>query len=254
MLKPSQNNLNYRVIGNGRPVVFLHGFLESMTMWEHLSFSNNIQQILIDLPGHGASDCNPEELSMASVAKDVKIILDDLDLQEYQIVGHSMGGYVGLELKKIDARCKKLILLHSNFWQDSLQKKNDRLRVSKVVRKNKKIFIYEAIPNLFLNPQKNDKEIKSLIDEAIQIDAEVIAKYSIAMSERNDNTLFIQENKEDVLIVQGAEDAIVSCQKMKVSISIVGMKMIEINDCGHMGHIEKPEEINRILKRHLVKN
>ncbi len=246
------NKLNHRVFGNGYPVVFLHGFLESSSMWSYLSVGKGIQQILIDLPGHGKSELKSENISMVSVANDVLNLLNELKLKEYHLVGHSMGGYVGLELKKVDARCNKLILLHSNFWQDSSEKKIDRLRVAKIVRKNKKLFIYEAIPNLFLHPQKNDSEVRNLIEEAIQIDAEVIAKYSIAMSDRNDNTLFIQENKEDVLIVQGAEDAIVSCQKMKDLTSVIGVQIVEIDNCGHMGHIEKSKKINSILKKNLA--
>lgn len=241
------------MVGNGRPVVFLHGFLESITMWEHLSLSENIQQILIDLPGHGASELQSEELSMASVAKDVKIILDDLNLQEYQIVGHSMGGYVGLELKKIDVRCQKLVLLNSNFWEDTQQKKEDRMRVAKIVQKNKKLFIYEAIPNLFINPMEHNNKITALLGEASLIDAQTIASFSITMSKRQNNLDFVVQNAKDILIIQGKEDAIVSCTKMRELTDSTGIEVIEIDDCGHMGHIEKSEEVNNILKKYLAK-
>ena len=111
--------LNYRVVGNGYPVVFLHGFLESISMWEYLSLSQNNQKILIDLPGHGTSDFTKTTLfSMQSVAKEVKRVIDELNIQEYHLVGHSMGGYIGIELMKIDVRCDKLILLNSNFSED----------------------------------------------------------------------------------------------------------------------------------------
>ena len=50
------SRLNYSIFGNGYPVVFLHGFLESNSMWDYLSLENlNVQCVLIELPGHGKS-------------------------------------------------------------------------------------------------------------------------------------------------------------------------------------------------------
>ena len=50
-----KHKLNYRVSGNGYPVVFFHGFLESLSMWEQLNFKDSFRCIEIDFPGHGMS-------------------------------------------------------------------------------------------------------------------------------------------------------------------------------------------------------
>ena len=55
------------MFGNGYPVVFLHGFLESMTMWEDLKFEGIWQQVFIDLPGHGGSESMQGSVSMQSM-------------------------------------------------------------------------------------------------------------------------------------------------------------------------------------------
>tara|TARA_R110002072_G_scaffold266303_1_gene425174 strand:+ start:19812 stop:20573 length:762 start_codon:yes stop_codon:yes gene_type:complete len=236
--------LNYRVVGNGYPVVFLHGFLESISMWEYLSLSQNNQKILIDLPGHGTSDFTKTTLfSMQSVAKEVKRVIDELNIQEYHLVGHSMGGYIGIELIKIDVRCDKLILLNSNFWEDNEQKKIDRLRISNVVKTNKKLFIYEAIPNLFLDPRANNTEITALIEEAVAINSETIALFSIAMSKRKNNTNFVLKNANRILIIQGKEDPIISSEKMRKSLEECSLKIDLLDNCGHMGHIEKSYDV-----------
>ena len=53
MHRMQQELLNYRVFGNGHPVVFLHGFMESISMWDFIESSNfPFQCIVIDLPGH----------------------------------------------------------------------------------------------------------------------------------------------------------------------------------------------------------
>ena len=79
MGKKGRNKLNYRVSGNGHPVVFLHGFLESNTMWDYLNFKTKFKKICFDLPGHGNSPLDMEQpLTIRSMAKDVKIELDEI--------------------------------------------------------------------------------------------------------------------------------------------------------------------------------
>lgn len=93
MLKKKIHILNYRASGQGRPVVFLHGFLESISMWNFLKPFETIQSVLVDLPGHGGSELNEDlELSMTSIAESVVQLLGDLGIVSYDIIGHSMGG------------------------------------------------------------------------------------------------------------------------------------------------------------------
>lgn len=253
MLKKQYNKLNYRVSGNGHPVVFLHGFLESETMWRYLDFKGHFMMICFDLAGHGKSPLNlNQSLSMSSMANDVKVQLDMLDLGPYSIVGHSMGGYVGTELMKVDQRCSKLVLLNSNFWEDSEEKRKDRKRVAKVVHKNKDLFLYEAIPNLFAHPEKFNTEVKKLIYEARKIPSEFIARVSLAMSKRRDNTKLVRERQKEILIIQGNEDAIVPKDKMKYR-NTMKLEYVELEKCAHMAHIERSVETVRLIEDFIKK-
>ncbi len=242
--------LNYRVVGEGHPVVFLHGFLESVSMWKYLDLSG-FKQVLIDLPGHGGSKHCKDEISMAEAAELVKEVLDSLDIKEYDLVGHSMGGYVGLELVQMDERCQKLVLLNSNFWADDRNKQRDRNRVARIVAANKMIFLYEAIPNLFLDPESYDKEIKVMIEEAESIDSVVVANASISMSKRKDLSDVVRKEHKRILVIQGDQDAVVSTAKMRQSKEDLGFHYLEIPSCGHMAHIEKPETVEEALRNFL---
>ena len=67
-------------------------------MWDYLNGFNDFQSIYIDLPGHGASELDDSlELSMASIANSVQQLIQEMGLDSYDVVGHSMGGYVALE-------------------------------------------------------------------------------------------------------------------------------------------------------------
>jgi pimeloyl-ACP methyl ester carboxylesterase len=251
MGKKGHNKLNYRVSGNGHPVVFLHGFLESNTMWDYLNFKIKFKKIRFDLPGHGNSPLDLEQpLSISSMARDVKIQLDEMGLESYYVVGHSMGGYVALELMKMDQHCTKLVLLNSSFWEDSEEKRKERIRVADIVIKNKDLFLYESIPNLFAQPEKFNADVKQLINESRKISSEVIASVSLAMSTRKDNTALIVERKEQILIIQGNEDPVVPRDKMKCK-NTMNLHYIELKKCAHMAHIESPQETVRALENFL---
>jgi len=233
--------LNYRVIGNGHPVLFLHGFLESMSMWDYLPLNElNFQAIQIDLPGHGASAClTNEPPSMQEMAKEVLKVVAELNLEHFSIVGHSMGGYVALEVQAISSNCEKVVLLNSNFWSDAPEKRNDRRRVAQIVQNSKNLFLSEAIPNLFTDPVKCEKAIEDLLIEAKRISSNGIAYASIAMANRFDFSKEIREGKMNISVIQGEIDRIVPMEKMNMEIC-ADVPYYKLPQTGHMSHIENP--------------
>jgi pimeloyl-ACP methyl ester carboxylesterase len=92
--------------GKGKAVVLLHGFLGSHKIWEQTinNLSTSYRVIAIDLPGHGNTECLGYAHSMDLMAKCVKSVLDSLRLKKYIIIGHSMGGYVGLAFADLDRK------------------------------------------------------------------------------------------------------------------------------------------------------
>lgn len=221
--------------------------MESTSMWNYLLLSDAIQQIRIDLPGHGKSE-KIVSYNIADMAEAVLEVINYLGLEAYSLVGHSMGGYVSLELMDKDTRVNKVVMLNSNFWEDPPEKIKDRHRVAKIVFKAKDIFIYEAIPNLFMNPEAKDAQVKSLIEEARQMTSEAIAETSLAMAKRKDHSELIMANPDDFLIIQGAEDTIVPKQTMLEKINNMDPHYLELPGCGHMGHIEATDTVLQAIE------
>ncbi|MCJ8289845.1 MAG: alpha/beta hydrolase [Crocinitomicaceae bacterium] len=234
------------------PLVLLHGFLESSSMWEHVELPEGYPAVLIDLPGHGKSN-HPELIcdSIAEMANMVIDVVDELQLTQFHVIGHSMGGYIGLEIKKNDLRAEKIMLLNSNFWSDSPQKVKDRIRVAEIVQTNQSHFIYEVIPNLFLNPQDFDREVKTIISEALEMSPDAIGKASIAMSKRKDYSSFVREQSADFTCIQGIEDSIVPVKQMRESLEGSQVNYIEIEEVGHVAHFEASEKLNALIDNFL---
>lgn len=242
--------LHFTVEGEGKTLVFLHGFLESSSMWSFLDLKCiRTQNIFIDLPGHGKSSLtdNSEGPSMDFIANEVIKVLNFLKIKSYSIIGHSMGGYVGLLLKEMDSRCEKVVLLNSNFWEDSEQKKKDRVRVAEIAFKAKKLFIQEAIPNLFGYPEKHSIEIDSLVDEALKMAPESIAYSALAMRERKDFTSKVHNNPTNYFVIHGKLDKLVEIDFLESQLKS-SKNLFVLEKAGHMAHIEQSEEVLMILK------
>lgn len=242
--------LHHRIQGKGTTCVFLHGFLESMSMWDYLPISElNTKNIFIDLPGHGVSALDDKQKpSIEFMANEVEKILIRHNVEKFHVVGHSMGGYVALMLKAKMPNCEKVILLNSNYWADSKTKQKDRDRISKIAYKAKDYFLLEAIPNLFSDRKKYSKEIQQLIEEAKGISSESIAYASLAMKNRKDQTALL--NQEDFIILHGILDNLVQIGQYNLNL-IGGSHFYEIPEAGHMSHIENSVKVINTLKKYL---
>jgi pimeloyl-ACP methyl ester carboxylesterase len=243
-----QNLLNYRVFGNGHPVVFLHGFLEDVSMWEFLTSQQiPFQAICIDLPGHGLSQLTDDSPSLEYMAGEVLKVVDYLKLSEFHIVGHSMGGYVALLIKENRIDCRKIVLLNSNFWEDSPEKKLDRIRVADIVFQAKELFLNVAIPGLFYRYSPDELAVKALRKIANQCQPEAIAYAALAMRERKHQLQTLLNFPSDFLILQGEDDPLITKEKMDEELKGLAIKIVEIKNAGHMAHTENPSDTALLL-------
>ena len=242
--------LSFTEEGEGIPVVLLHGFLESSSMWDFLSLRDSKLRIIrIDLPGHGKSihfsNMNPTIDYFASCVIEV---IDFLNVHKFHVLGHSMGGYVALNIAKHHPqRIFTCGLLNSNFWSDSAEKKNDRTRVVDIVRKNKNIFINEAIPRLFHNHLNFQHVIASLICDAKMMTSEAIAFASLAMRDREDNTELVNNGGLfNIYFIQGDQDKTIPLELMNLRL-LNKESLTVISNSGHMSHIEQSNEVSKLL-------
>lgn len=232
--------------GNGKmPLVLLHGFLESSTMWDYLNLESDFKVLRVDLPGHGKSELDSSE-TMRSMAEAVKEVIDHNNYPSYQVIGHSMGGYVAIELSLIDDRCQDVTLLNSNIWSDPPEKQRDRERVAELVKSKKEMFIREAIPNLFDNPQKNSTAVDDLITEALEITPEAVGASSIAMSKRKDYSDQVSNGQMQLNVIQGRNDKIANIELMKEIMKNQQDRFFVV-ESGHMAHIVATKSVREII-------
>ena len=89
----SDKYLFARQLGSGKPVIILHGLLGSSDNWITVArdLAESYTVFSLDLRNHGRS-FHSEQIDYPTMANDVKAFIDQQDLENVSIIGHSMGG------------------------------------------------------------------------------------------------------------------------------------------------------------------
>ena len=107
--------LYYEVVGEGYPIICLHGNGEDHHIFDDLTkkLIKKYQVILVDSRCHGNSE-NSKSISYKEMMDDVIELADDLRLEAYDVIGFSDGGILSLMLALNDQRVKHIISLGAN--------------------------------------------------------------------------------------------------------------------------------------------
>jgi pimeloyl-ACP methyl ester carboxylesterase len=245
--------IKYQEYGQGKTIVFLHGFLESSAIWEDFAqeLSAKFRIFTIDLPGHGGSGVLAEEHSMELMAEEVKNILEIEGIQKIMLVGHSMGGYVSLAFaEKYPQMVKGLIMFHSQAAADNDETKKNRDRTIGIIENDKTSFIKNFIPELFApdNRKLLNKEINVLIDSAVKTPKEGIIAAIKGMRNRKDRTHVIKAPGFPVLFLAGKHDTRAPLDQILEQVDHSEKAMVMIfEDCGHMGYLESRDQTLEVI-------
>ena len=103
--------LYHRIIGDGEPLIILHGLFGFSDNWQTLGkrFAEKNQVVLVDLTNHGQSPWS-DQFDYSSMARDLNELITDLNLKSPSILGHSMGGKVTMEYAVTFGQLSKMII------------------------------------------------------------------------------------------------------------------------------------------------
>ena len=116
-------NLYYETIGDGRPLILLHGGLGSGEMFGPVrpALAESHQVIAVDLQGHGRTADIDRPIDIELMAGDIAALIDHLELDRPDLVGYSLGGAVALfTAVKNPAKVNRLVVTSPNLRPDAL--------------------------------------------------------------------------------------------------------------------------------------
>ena len=244
--KTNLGNVSYSSIGKGDAIVFLHGFLGNRRVWTPFVnyFKRNYQVITMDLPGHGNTSIIEEEMTMEFSAKLIKQILKTEDILNVHVVGHSMGGYIGLAFAKLyPETIKSLTLLNCSAYGDTKQKQADRLKAVRVFDMNPAIFIDEAIKNLFYKPNLTvfSKEVQELTEIAKNTSVKGAQGSLRGMRIRENHVNWLSKQKFPLHFIAGEYDKTIPFSTIKEQVEITNANFTALTSSGHMGFVENQD-------------
>lgn len=109
--------IHYVTLGEGEPVLFVHGFPDFWYSWRHqmATLAPHFRTVAIDTRGYNLSD-RPEgvdEYRMEKLLADIEAVIDDLGVEQVNLVGHDWGGAIAWQFALANqARVKRLIILN----------------------------------------------------------------------------------------------------------------------------------------------
>jgi len=113
--------IKYEVVGQGRPLVLLHGWCCDRTWWTHSGYVDDLRRdfrvVTMDLRGHGASTKphSPSAYQADAVISDVLAVADAEGLDRFAVWGLSYGGWIGW-LTAYAAPERVAALISSGSW------------------------------------------------------------------------------------------------------------------------------------------
>jgi len=93
--------MNYYVNGKGPDVILIHGLAASLAFWHFRIFpvlARHYRVMAYDLRGHGRTEIPASGYTTMHLAEDLRKLMNHLEIEKAQLVGHSFGGAVALEL------------------------------------------------------------------------------------------------------------------------------------------------------------
>lgn len=106
------STLNYKVLGEGEPLIILHGLFGSLDNWVTLGkkFAEDFKVYLIDQRNHGNSFHDPS-FSYSAMSEDLYRFMGEMNIEKASIIGHSMGGKTVMEFAtKYPDKINKLVI------------------------------------------------------------------------------------------------------------------------------------------------
>lgn len=217
------------------PLVLLPGLLSNAMLWSHqtrhLSSITSIQMI-------SATQNSPEKM--------VQAILD-VAPPKFNLAGHSMGGWLCLELMRAaPSRVNRLCLLNTTARMDSEEK---RMRREQMILKAENGQFQEVVKELIDRLVFNSLVKKDVEKMFLEGGKELFIHQQHSMLARKECQSILPTIRCPTLVIHAAQDRNFAYEEHQELVSqIPNAKLAIVEDTGHMSPMEMPQAITALLR------
>ena len=241
-------------IGKGYPLVLVHGFLGSSQMWKPQKefLSKYFRVISPALPGFGESYKVKSHDSINDMAQTILKCLKKINVEKFNLLGHSMGGMIVQEMVKIsEDKINKLICYATGSIGD-IPGRFETVDISRERLKKEgiKATIKRVPKKWFLEGDK--AKYFYLCENATKKITEETADNALVAMKNWRGYENLKNIKNKTLIIWGDKDASYNFEQVNtLNKNITNSQLVILKNCSHNVHLEKPEEFNRIVLNYL---
>jgi YbgC/YbaW family acyl-CoA thioester hydrolase len=241
--------------GGGPAILFIHGYPFDHSIWRHqMAELEGFRRIAPDLRGLGRSDAPDLGYSMATYVEDLAALLDALGVDSVVLCGLSMGGYIAFEfLRRYRQRVRGVVFAATRAQADSAEGRKARELAIQEAREGGAALIAERmLPRLLAAAASADlrEEVRAMMSAA---PVPGIIGALAAMRDRPDSTSLLQELAGvPTLVVVGEEDRLAPVADAElIAKGIPGARLAIVKAAGHLVPLERPAEVNQLIKHFL---
>lgn len=244
----------YRRVGEGPPVVLLHGYVgDGPTTWRPQleGLSEEFTVVAWDAPGAGGSSDPPESIGMAGYADCLAAFVARLGLERPHIVGLSFGGALAIEFCRRHPSMPSTLILASAYagWAGSLPAEvaQQRLQQALVLADlSADEFVETLLPTMFseVTPQQSVDSFGAALRAFHPVGFRAMARASA-----EDLRDALPHITVPTLLVYGDKDVRAPLTVGEhLRTAIADATLVVLPGAGHVCNIEAPEEFNRAVQ------
>jgi 3-oxoadipate enol-lactonase len=245
--------IEYDDIGNGVPLLLIHGFPLDRTLWraQIAGLSQLYRVIAPDLRGFGhSSETDGAAVTMDQYAADLNSLLDSVNVKQAVLGGISMGGYIALAFYAQYAdRVKGLILANTRAVPDSEEGRQSRLANAQKVGEAGSGFLVETMAPQMLGPAAKSELKIAVRSMMTRQRAPGIMSALRGMAIRPDRTPLLRFATVPALIVSGSHDALIPPGDSEAMHGLIpDSRLVIIPDAGHLSNLDKADAFNHVVR------
>ncbi len=259
----SERTIHYLDQGEGFPLLFGHSFLWNREMWRPQieALSTRYRCIVPDLWGHGeSSTLQVSEYSTTRLADDYLEFTAALNLEEFAIIGLSVGGMWAMELAlKAPEKVKALVMADTFVGAEPEPTKLQYFGMLEMIESIGTVPepLADQIMPMFFSPTtlQSDSQLPAAF-KAMLLDIEgerlqTIVTLGRAIFGRPERLVALQDVACPLLVLCGQDDIPRPSSEAQRMAELAGVPLVLIADGGHICNLEQPDAVNQALLRFL---
>ena len=256
----SGHSVAYRDVGEGPPLVLLHGFLCDSRCWRRqlADLSDRFRVVAWDAPGAGSSSDPPDPFTITDWAQCLAQFLDTVSIEYAQVLGLSWGGILAQEFYRLyPARVLALILCDTYpGWKGTLPESASKKRLERCFLDSllpPEEFVPRWVPEFLTEAASADlkEEVAAVVSDFHPLGFRLMAKSSAD----TDTTDLLPNIGVPTLVLWGDDDRRSPMNIAKqLRDAIPNAELAIIVNAGHLSNMEQPEEFNAQVCRFCLSN